>query len=103
MLAENTIKMYRERHHDSIPRKVSFTFWSSEFIETGGTTMAQAFYLLGIEPVRDAFGRVTDIRLIPSNELGRPRIDVVIQTSGQFRDIAYRWLPRQKATNTKTW
>lgn len=88
MLAENTIKMYRERHHDSIPRKVSFTFWSSEFIETGGTTMAQAFYLLGIEPVRDAFGRVTDIRLIPSNELGRPRIDVVIQTSGQFRDIA---------------
>lgn len=87
-LAENTIKMYKERHHDSIPRKVSFTFWSSEFIETGGTTMAQAFYLLGIEPLRDAFGRVTDIRLIPTKELGRPRIDVVIQTSGQFRDLA---------------
>ena len=87
-LAENTIKMYKERHHDSIPRKVSFTFWSSEFIETGGTTMAQAFYLLGIEPLRDAFGRVTDIRLIPTKELCRPRIDVVIQTSGQFRDLA---------------
>ena len=44
--------------------------------------------MLGVEPVRDAFGRVTDLRLIPSEELGRPRIDVVVQTSGQLRDIA---------------
>ena len=87
-LAEQTIAMYRERHNDSIPRKVSFTFWSSEFIETEGVTIAQALYLLGVEPIRDAFGRVTDIRLIPSEELGRPRIDVVVQTSGQFRDLA---------------
>lgn len=87
-LAESTISMYRERHNDSIPRKVSFTFWSSEFIETEGVTLAQALYMLGVEPVRDAFGRVTDIRLISSAELGRPRIDVVVQTSGQFRDLA---------------
>lgn len=33
-------------------------------------------------------GRVTDLRLIPSKELGRPRIDIVIQTSGQLRDLA---------------
>ena len=44
--------------------------------------------MLGVEPVWDTFGRVGDIRLIPSEELGRPRIDVVIQTSGQFRDLA---------------
>ena len=44
--------------------------------------------MLGVEPIRDAFGRVTDIRLIPSKELGRPRIDVVVQTSGQLRDLA---------------
>ena len=87
-LAENTIRLYRERHHDSIPRKVSYTLWSSEFIETGGATIAQCLYLLGVEPIRDAFGRVTDIRLIPSKELGRPRIDVVVQTSGQLRDLA---------------
>ncbi len=87
-LAESTIQMYRKAHHDSIPRKVSFTLWSSEFIETEGASIAQILYLLGIEPVRDAFGRVTDIRLIPSQELGRPRIDVVVQTSGQLRDLA---------------
>ena len=44
--------------------------------------------MLGVEPLRDAFGRVNDLRLIPSKELGRPRIDVVVQTSGQLRDLA---------------
>lgn len=87
-LAQNTIDEYRRRHHDSIPRKVSYTFWSSEFIETEGATLAQAFYMLGVEPLRDAFGRVNDLRLIPSKELRRPRIDVVVQTSGQLRDLA---------------
>lgn len=87
-LAENTIEMYRKRHNDSIPRKVSYTLWSGEFIETEGATVAQVLYMLGVEPIRDAFGRVTDLRLIPSEELGRPRIDVVVQTSGQLRDIA---------------
>ena len=88
LLANNTIKMYRQRHNDSIPRKVSYTLWSGEFIETEGATIAQILYMLGVEPIRDAFGRVTDIRLIPSKELGRPRIDVVVQTSGQLRDLA---------------
>lgn len=87
-LADNTLKMYKEAHNDSLPRKVSYTLWSSEFIETEGATIAQILYMLGVEPVRDPFGRVTDIRLIPSEELGRPRIDVVVQTSGQLRDLA---------------
>ena len=87
-LAQNTIDMYRRRHNDSIPRKVSYTLWSGEFIETEGATIAQILYMLGVEPVRDAFGRVSDLRLIPSKELGRPRIDVVVQTSGQLRDLA---------------
>ncbi len=87
-LAQNTIDMYKRNHNDSIPRKVSYTLWSGEFIETEGATIAQILYMLGVEPIRDAFGRVNDIRLIPSKDLGRPRIDVVVQTSGQLRDIA---------------
>lgn len=87
-LAKSTIDMYRNRHNDSIPRKVSYTLWSGEFIETEGATVAQVLYMLGVEPIRDVFGRVTDLRLIPSKELGRPRIDVVVQTSGQVRDLA---------------
>ncbi len=87
-LCDNTINLYRQRHGGEYPRKVSYTLWSSEFIETEGATIAQILYMLGVEPVRDAFGRVTDLRLIPSKTLGRPRIDVVVQTSGQLRDLA---------------
>ncbi len=87
-LAKSTIDMYRERHDGKYPKKVSYTLWSGEFIETGGATIAQVLYMLGVEPVRDAFGRVSDLKLIPSEVLGRPRIDVVVQTSGQLRDLA---------------
>ncbi|HMM01839.1 MULTISPECIES: cobaltochelatase subunit CobN [unclassified Dysgonomonas] len=86
-LVNATLDQYKKQHGE-YPKKVSYTFWSSEFIESEGTTIAQALYMLGVEPVRDAFGRVSDIQLISSETLGRPRIDVVVQTSGQFRDLA---------------
>jgi cobaltochelatase CobN len=31
---------------------------------------------------------VYEVEIVPAEELGRPRIDVVVQTSGQFRDAA---------------
>ena len=87
-LAKATIADYRKAHKGEFPRKVSYTLWSGEFIQTGGATIAQVLYMLGVEPVRDRYGRVNDLKLIPSKELGRPRIDVVVQTSGQLRDLA---------------
>ena len=87
-LADATIAMYRKEHGGEYPRKVSYTLWSGEFIETQGATVAQVLYMLGVEPVRDFFGRVSDLRLIPASKLGRPRIDVAVQTSGQLRDLA---------------
>ena len=88
LLVKNTIEDYQKRHNGEYPKKIAYTFWSSEFIETEGVTIAQVLYMLGVEPVRDTYGRITDVRLIPAKDLGRPRIDVVIQTSGQFRDLA---------------
>ncbi len=70
------------------PEKVSFTLWSTNFISTEGATIAQILYLIGAEPVRGGTGSVQSLRLIPVEELGRPRIDVVVQTSGQLRDLA---------------
>lgn len=70
------------------PQKVSFTLWATDFISSEGATVAQIMHLLGVEPVRDRFGYIRSLKLIPSEELGRPRIDVVVQTSGQLRDIA---------------
>jgi len=86
-LAEATLKQYLSKHGD-YPRKVSYTFWAGEFITTEGATLAQVFWMLGVEPVRDGQGRVVDLKLVPSKELGRPRINVVVQVSGQLRDIA---------------
>lgn len=86
-LAQTLLKTHFDKH-GAYPKKVSFTLWPGDFIDTEGAMVAQIFYLLGVEPVRDPFKRVVDIRLIPQAELGRPRIDVVTQTAGQFRDLA---------------
>ena len=86
-LAEALLEEHRSRH-DAYPRKVAFTLWPSDFIGTEGATIGQIFYLLGVEPVWDPFGRVADLRLMPAADLGRPRIDVVVQTAGQLRDLA---------------
>ncbi len=76
------------KNNGDYPKKVAFTLWGGEFIRTQGTNIGEIFYLLGVEPIWDSKGRVRDIRLIPLKELGRPRIDVIVQTSGQFRSIA---------------
>ncbi len=87
-LGDDLLADYRKKHDNQYPEKISFTLWSSSFIESEGTTIAQILYILGVEPVWDPYGRVKDIRLIPAEKLNRPRIDVVVQTSGQLRDLA---------------
>ncbi|HSV99998.1 MAG TPA: cobaltochelatase subunit CobN [Sedimentisphaerales bacterium] len=70
------------------PRKVAVTLWGGELIRTEGAQIAMIFHLLGVEPVRNARGTVHAVQLVPMEKLQRPRIDVVVQTSGQARDIA---------------
>lgn len=86
-LAEQTLRNYLAEHGE-YPKKVSYTFWAGEFISSQGATVAQAMRMLGVEPVRDGQGRVVDLKLIPSGILGRPRINILVQVSGQLRDIA---------------
>ncbi|WP_444997757.1 cobaltochelatase subunit CobN [Aliikangiella sp. IMCC44359] len=86
-MADTLLKQHLQEK-GQYPQKVSFTLWPSEFIHTQGATVAEALYLLGVEPVRDPFGRVQTLKLIPLSQLGRPRIDVVIQSAGQLRDLA---------------
>ena len=89
--------MYCERHKGEYPRKVSYTLWSSEFIETEGATIAQILYMLGVEPVRDAFGRVTDLRLIPSKQLGLSLIHISqLFVKQYFADATYSRVEKEK-------
>lgn len=87
VLVDAMLKDYEERH-GSLPNKVSFTLWPSEFIHSQGATVAQVLYLLGVKPVYAPNGQVQLLELIPTAELGRPRIDVVVQSAGQLRDLA---------------
>lgn len=86
-LAQNILDRELEAN-GKYPEKISFTLWSSDFISSEGATVAQILWLLGVEPLRDGFGYIRSLRLIPADQLSRPRIDVVVQTSGQLRDIA---------------
>ena len=86
-LAEKTVSDYFAQH-GVYPQKIAYSLWAGEFISSQGATIAQALRMLGVEPVRDEQGRVMDLRLTPSAELGRPRINILVQVSGQLRDIA---------------
>src|SRR5256886_2118363 len=73
--------------HGRYPRALALVLWGLDNIKTQGEGVAQALWLLGVRPVRDALNRATEIEVIPLEELGRPRIDVVMTVSGIFRDL----------------
>jgi magnesium chelatase subunit H len=88
--AEPLVKQLLARHlaeHGKYPAAMALVLWGLDNIKTQGEGVAQALWLLGVRPVRDAMNRVTDVSPIPLVELGRPRIDVVLTVSGIFRDL----------------
>ena len=69
------------------PEAMALVLWGLDNIKTQGEGVAQALWLLGTRPVRDALNRTTTVEAIPLDHLGRPRIDVVMTVSGIFRDL----------------
>ena len=57
--------------------------WASDAVRDEGVMVAFALAMMGAEPVWNARGIVTDVRLKP----GAIRRDVIITTSGLFRDL----------------
>ena len=88
--AERSVNRLLERHlseHGRYPRAMALVLWGLDNIKTQGEGVAQALWLLGVRPVRDAMNRATAVEVIPLERLGRPRIDVVMTVSGIFRDL----------------
>jgi len=79
-----------ERHLDATgayPRAVGLVVWGTSAMRTGGDDVAEALALLGVRPCWQAeSGRVAGLELMSPEELGRPRVDVVVRISGFFRD-----------------
>ncbi len=73
--------------HDAVPRTVALVLWGSDNIKSDGGPIAQALALMGCVPRFDSFGRLAGADLISLEDLGRPRIDVIMTLSGIFRDL----------------
>ncbi|MEQ9261084.1 MAG: magnesium chelatase subunit H [Roseovarius sp.] len=73
--------------HKSLPRSIALVLWGSDNIKSDGAPLAQALALMGAKPRFDSFGRLSGADLVPLEELGRPRIDVIMTLSGIFRDL----------------
>ena len=84
--ADALLRRYMDEH-GRYPRALALVLWGLDNIKTQGEGVAQALWLLGVRPVRDALNRATEVEVIPLEELQRPRIDVVMTVSGIFRDL----------------
>ncbi|MFK8014137.1 MAG: magnesium chelatase subunit H [Gammaproteobacteria bacterium] len=71
----------------SLPESIAMVLWGTDNLKSEGAPLGQVLALMGVRPRFDSFGRIAGATLIPLEELGRPRIDVVITISGIFRDL----------------
>ncbi|MAH58452.1 MAG: magnesium chelatase subunit H [Synechococcus sp. ARS1019] len=69
------------------PETIACVLWGTDNIKTYGESLAQILWFVGVKPMPDSVGRVNKLELISLEELGRPRIDVVVNCSGVFRDL----------------
>lgn len=75
------------KEKNKYPEKVAIILWATETIRNEGINESTILYLLGLKPVWDHQDRVSGTELIPGSMLKRPRIDVLINPSGLYRDL----------------
>jgi cobaltochelatase CobN len=85
-LAQQLVDDYRKRH-GAYPEKLSTNLWGVETSRHEGIMEAQAMSLMGVRPTWDERGRVTGVEALTRKQLGRPRVDVTLISSGLFRDL----------------
>ncbi|CCE00485.1 magnesium chelatase subunit H [Bradyrhizobium sp. STM 3809] len=88
--AERQVARLLARHAGeghNLPETIALVLWGTDNLKTEGGPIAQALWLMGAAPRHDSYGRLCGAKLIPLEQLGRPRIDVVITLSGIFRDL----------------
>ncbi|MFN3241073.1 MAG: cobaltochelatase subunit CobN [Planctomycetota bacterium] len=84
-LCDDMLAERRARHGGRWPRKVALVVTPRRSLADFGVSEAQAFWLIGVRPVWSR-GRVADFEVIPAAELGRPRIDVLLESKHHYND-----------------
>ena len=100
--ARQTMRLLARHAADGnpFPESIAIVLWGTDNLKSEGAPIGQALALVGAKPRFDSYGRLVGATLIPLEELGRPRIDIVVTLSGIFRDL----LPLQiKLLAEATW
>lgn len=85
-IAENTIRHYLDKQ-GKYPESIGVVLWGFETTKTRGETIGQIFHYLGVRIERKGGAWNPSIAIVPPEELGRPRIDCVVNICGFFRDM----------------
>ncbi|MBW2635924.1 MAG: cobaltochelatase subunit CobN [Deltaproteobacteria bacterium] len=86
-LADGVIEKYVDEH-GKLPENIAMYWMASDIMWADGEQLAQIMHLIGVEPIWKG-GQVKEYRIVPLEELNRPRIDVTIRVSGITRDCFY--------------
>ena len=73
--------------HGNYPQKVAVVLWATETLRNEGVNESTILYLIGARPRWSKTGRILGVELISGDVLQRPRIDVMINASGLYRDL----------------
>ena len=87
VVVERLLEREKIQNDGKYPETIALVLWGTDNIKTYGESLAQVMLLAGIRPIPDSLGRVNKLEVIPLEELQRPRIDVVVNCSGVFRDL----------------
>ncbi len=85
-MADDLVADYQKKH-GRYPDKVALILWATETLRHHGVMESKALALLGARPIWDGRGIVKGVELIPETELKRPRIDILVNASGLYRDV----------------
>ena len=87
IVVERLLERQRQENGGIYPETIATVLWGTDNIKTYGESLAQMLWFVGVKPVPDSLGRVNKLELLSLEELGRPRIDIVVNCSGVFRDL----------------
>jgi len=84
-IGRNIIAQHLEEK-GTYPETVAVMLWGLDAIKTRGESLGILLELVGAEPVKEGTGRIVRYELLPLEQMDHPRIDVLANLSGIFRD-----------------
>lgn len=74
------------------PESVGMILWGGSTLRSKGDDLAEIFYLMAVRSIwQKGSGNVKGLEIIALDELGRPRVDVVVRISGFFGTAFLIW------------